>query len=835
MKPEMERIADPERLAAVREARLVEHPPGGRLDPLTRLARTVLRVPTALVTLLDAERETVESAAGLPDTAESPDLPLEDSFCRHVVASGEPFLVSDARRHERVRGSAAIRLWGIVAYAGVPVRAPGGAVLGAFCAVDHLPRDWTPDEVAVLVELADATAREMEQRLALRREREEGAGTVHFRALVESSLAGMCLVQDGRLVYANPRFRELLGCGATDVLAGQPFLEFVAPEDRDRVRESIRARMEGEVERVQHTFHALRRDGSRLEVEAHGSRTRLEGRPAIVGTLLDVTERRRAEEALREAAERLRLVERATEDVIWEWDVHTGEVRWNEAGPRLFRYPPEEVGTTIEWHQQHIHPDDRERVIRSLQTELGGVGEIWSTEYRFRRGDGQYATVFDRGCVVRNDRGEPLRVLGSMVDVTERRRAEDAQRFLSRASVILDSSLDGEAALAALARQCVPFLGELCLVDLAEQDRSIRRVATAHHDPTREEPLARAAEPTPHPVSAGHPVARVLRTGESIFLPECDASALEALGYLPAEEEALREMDVCSLMVIPLLAGEHRLGAVTLGTSQQGRPYSLLDLMLAQDLAHRIALAVEHLRLYRQATEAVRARDEMLAVVSHDLRNPLNAIQMCATLLRDEDHGRAAGRRRFLDLIIRTAGQMGRLIDDLLDVARMQGTRFAVIPSPTRVETLLRDAADLLGPLAAEKGVRLETRVEPAGCTARLDPRQVLRALSNLVGNAIKYTPEGGRVEVHARTDGPEMRISVSDTGPGIAPEHLPHVFTRYWQAKPGEYRGAGLGLAICRGIVEAHGGRIWAESRPGEGATFSFTLPACEPEDGDG
>ncbi|HEV2148781.1 MAG TPA: PAS domain S-box protein [Longimicrobiaceae bacterium] len=832
MTPQPHRIADPDRLAAVREARLVEHPPGGQLDSLTRLARVVLRVPTALVTLLDAERETIESAAGLPGPADSlPAIPLADSLCRHIVASDEPLLVEDARLHERVRDGAAIRALGVAAYAGVPIRAPGGAVLGAFCAIDHLPRGWLADEVAILAGLAEAAEAEMARRLALRRERADAS---RFRTLVESSLAGMYLVQDGRIVYANPRFGALLGYGAGDAVAGRPILEFVVPEDRERVRENIRRRVEGEVDEVQYSFRALRKDGSAVEVEAHGSRTELDGRCAIVGTLLDVTERRRAEVALREAAERLRLVERATEDVIWEWDVRTGEVRWNEAGPKLFRYPPDEVGTTMEWHRQHIHPDDRERVIRSLQSELGGVGEIWSNEYRFRRGDGQYATVFDRGCVVRNERGEPVRILGSMVDVTERRRAEDAQRFLSRASVLLDSTLDGESSLGALARECVPFLGELCMIDLAEPDRGIRRVATAHQDPTREEPLTRVAEPAPRPVAADHPVATVLREGESIFLPEFDASEVDALGYEPGEAAALREVGVCSLMVVPLAAGEHRLGAVTVGTSDRGRPYTLLDLALVQDLAHRIALAVEHLRLYRQATEAVRARDEMLAVVSHDLRNPLNAIQMCATLLKEAGRDRRIDNQRFLELITRTSKQMGLLIDDLLDVGSMHGERFSVTPSRTSLEWLLGDAGELLGPLAAKKRIELETRVDPEASTAWLDPHQILRAISNLVGNAIKFTPEGGTITLRAEAEGEEVRISVSDSGPGIRPEHLPHVFTRFWQARPGDRRGAGLGLAITKGIVEAHGGRIWVESREGEGATFTFTVPAVG-EDGSG
>jgi signal transduction histidine kinase len=228
-----------------------------------------------------------------------------------------------------------------------------------------------------------------------------------------------------------------------------------------------------------------------------------------------------------------------------------------------------------------------------------------------------------------------------------------------------------------------------------------------------------------------------------------------------------------------------------------------------------------------EAQAAARARDEILAVISHDLRNPLNVVSMTAGLLDRDEPLEPERRRRHVARIQRAVERMNALVRDLIDVAKIEAGRFVISRERHEVAPIVADAAELLKPLAAEKALSLELALAPDLSTALLDRERVRQVLSNLVGNAIKFTPAGGRLWVRAERAGDELRFAVRDTGPGIAAEHLARVFDRFSQAGRKAREGAGLGLAIARGIVEAHGGRIWAESPgPGRGSTFVLTLP---------
>jgi len=239
--------------------------------------------------------------------------------------------------------------------------------------------------------------------------------------------------------------------------------------------------------------------------------------------------------------------------------------------------------------------------------------------------------------------------------------------------------------------------------------------------------------------------------------------------------------------------------------------------------AERTAQRME--QLVHEAKAATRARDDVLATVSHDLKNPLGTIYTSAALLLDVPLDEQQ-RVKQLGVIRRTAERMNRLIQDLLDVSRMEAGRFSVDPLPEPIDTLIGEALEMLEPLAAGRKVTLIDRTSASLCHVLADRGRVLQVLSNLVGNAVKFTPEHGSVTIGADAIEQAVRFSVADQGPGIPAEHLDRIFDRFWQADRKAGEGAGLGLAIAKGIIEAHGGRIWAESGPGPGATFFFTLP---------
>jgi signal transduction histidine kinase len=229
-------------------------------------------------------------------------------------------------------------------------------------------------------------------------------------------------------------------------------------------------------------------------------------------------------------------------------------------------------------------------------------------------------------------------------------------------------------------------------------------------------------------------------------------------------------------------------------------------------------------RMYDEARQAIDAREEVLRIVSHDLRNPLNTISMSAGLMLEVDVPREQ-RVKQLSMIKRAGERMNRLIQDLLDVAKLEAGRLGIDPRPMDVAPVVNEALDMLRPIAAEQSIRLDVVAADGLPTITADAGRVLQVLSNLVGNAVKFTPAGGHVTIRVEAVAGSVRFCVTDNGAGIPPEQLPKIFGSFWQADRSDRRGIGLGLAIAKGIVEAHGGRIWVESRVGEGTSFYFTL----------
>ena len=219
------------------------------------------------------------------------------------------------------------------------------------------------------------------------------------------------------------------------------------------------------------------------------------------------------------------------------------------------------------------------------------------------------------------------------------------------------------------------------------------------------------------------------------------------------------------------------------------------------------------------------AREDVLGLVAHDLRNPLNLIITTTDLLLGEKVG-ATRQQELLEVAMRAGKQMNRLIGDLLDTVRLQAGKFSLDLEDLPVASIFRQASESMGPAAEKRHVRLEIAPAGDGIVVRADPLRVSQLVGNIVGNAIKFTPERGRVTLKAAPDGDSVLIQVVDTGPGIPPIDIPHLFDNFWQARKNDHRGVGLGLAIAKGVVEAHGGKIWCESTVGAGTTFSFTLP---------
>jgi signal transduction histidine kinase len=331
------------------------------------------------------------------------------------------------------------------------------------------------------------------------------------------------------------------------------------------------------------------------------------------------------------------------------------------------------------------------------------------------------------------------------------------------------------------------------------------------------------------PSKSSHPVLAVIRTRTpmlaSTLSPELRASMVIDDGH----ERTVAELGMTSLIVIPMIARDHVLGAIALFSSGQRRRFNAEDLALAEDVGARAALALDNALLYEEARRANQTKSDFLAVVSHDLRTPLNAIMGYAELLAmgiPEPVPESARER--LQRIRTAAGHLLYLLDELLGFARLEAGREEVHAEDVDVREVVGEMAAVIEPLAQAAQLAFEVDMPTTPVVARTDPDKLRQILVNLGGNAVKYTQRGSvRVVVRERA-GDRVAIQVSDTGIGIAPEHLDDIFEPFWQVNEGQRSangGTGLGLSVVRGLVRLLGGEVSVESAPGRGSTFSVSL----------
>ncbi|HEV7595673.1 MAG TPA: PAS domain-containing sensor histidine kinase [Gemmatimonadaceae bacterium] len=407
-------------------------------------------------------------------------------------------------------------------------------------------------------------------------------------------------------------------------------------------------------------------------------------------------------------------------------------------------------------------------------------------------------------------------------DVTIRKRFEQRQQFLAQAGEKLASSFGSTETLGQVARLAVPVIADGCILE-NRMGSGFLAGAAAHVDPEIEQILDEIGLAGPRIPPKRHPLADILEKPSPVLLQTDAASRLLEASANPAYLKAMKAMNPESALFLPLVAREQLIGALTLFRTKG--TFDGDDLGFAEDLARLAALALDNARLHDAVRASLRARDEMVGVVSHDLRNPVAAIKMLSgTLLRDPVNA-GGPTHESIELICQAAEQMDALIRDLLDVNRLDAGKLVVSLAPVDPSTLLTDSLQTLRPLVAEKGIALDLQIETPLPMVIADPDRIQQTLSNLVGNAIKFSPSGSKIVVIARKDPQAVVISVIDNGKGIAPEQLPRVFDRNWQSSRTDRQGAGLGLAISKGIVEAHGGKIWIESKQDQGTIASFTL----------
>jgi PAS domain S-box-containing protein len=547
--------------------------------------------------------------------------------------------------------------------------------------------------------------------------------------------------------------------------------------------------------------------------------------------------------------DRYRVISELTSDYAFAFRVEadgSAQADWlNDAFTRV-------TGFTVDDLRAHgwlamVHPEDRLAARRHARRLLAGAPD--ASEHRIVTTTGEVRWLHSSARPVRDPAtGRITRIYGAAHDITERKRAdaeraallarerqarsdaETAQRrfaFLAEASSLLSSSLDFDTTLANLAELAVTSLADWCAIYLVEPD-GVRLKTVAPADPAHRE-WARHL-PARYPVpSAG--VLRVLGTGRSELLMEIDPERISALATDPQHQAVLRALR--SSLCVPLVARGRTLGALVFASAESTRRYDAVDVTLAEDLARRAAQAVDNARLYREAQEADRRKDRFLALLGHELRNPLAAISAAGEVLKRLQSADGPGTQPQA-IIERQTQNLARLVDELLDVSRIASGKITLARRTVDVNEVVRRSAEALGMPAGAGAPELLVDVGEQPVLVDGDPIRLEQVVTNLLDNARKYTPARGRVRITVAAERGEARIHVADTGIGISPEVISRIFEPFAQGasplQPGP-GGLGLGLTLVRGLVERHGGRVTARSAgPALGSEFVVHLPLAAP-----
>ncbi|CAN5529156.1 hypothetical protein BH09GEM1_BH09GEM1_00450 [soil metagenome] len=523
---------------------------------------------------------------------------------------------------------------------------------------------------------------------------------------------------------------------------------------------------------------------------------------------------RAAREAAVAASERAAVISSST-DGIYTVDTHGLCTMVNPAASAILGFAPDEVlGRNMHELVHSQYPDG---------TPFPEADCPLFLAFREGRSTRVHDTVLWRrdGTSVPVDcTSSPLLIAGAMAgavvtfrDVTSQRRLEHAMQLLADAGEMLASSLEHEVTVRAATHMALPLLGEACVVYLRDEVGSHKTICR-HIDSSREALLCE--------LFADAAIARRTPVGG-------DAAVIEAA---PAY---LAELGMVNVVTAPLRGQQGRIGTLLFASGKHN--YDVSDLWLAEEIARRVSSAVENATLYRAAQEATGARDEMLAVVSHDLRNPVHTIQMAAGLLleliEEQPTVDPALLAQQIGAMRRSALRADRLIRDLMDVTRAGRGRLDIERKPVIVSELMRDASQVIASQAQQRGVAVE--VQPVDESVRVtgDRDRLLQALDNLLSNAVKFTPSGGLVTLSATAEERDVCFVVRDTGPGMTTEQQSNLFTQFWQARRGDRRGVGLGLTIVKGIVDAHAGTITVESESARGTVFRIRMARDTSETG--
>ena len=544
------------------------------------------------------------------------------------------------------------------------------------------------------------------------------------------------------------------------------------------------------------------------------------------GTSTDIDEQRQAQEALAESERRFRQLADAMPQIVWTAGTD-GQIEYTNRRWRELTGLPESMGNAG-W-AQILHPDEA-KAARDLWAASLRSGERFEKELRLLdRHDRTYRWHLLRTIPVRDEQGNVVRWYGTSTDIHEQKRAAESSRFLAEASGALAGVVDYESTLQKVANLAVPHFADWSAVDMVDDDGGLRRLAIAHQDVESIDLVHRLTREYPPDPESPSGAFAVLRTGRPQIISDVTDEMLERAARDERHLDLLRALRLKSYICVPLAASGNALGVLTFATAESGRRYTEVDLALAVDLARRAAVAVENARLYQALREADRRKDEFLATLAHELRNPLAPIRNSLQILkmpRVDDETRERSR----ETMERQVQHMVRLVDDLLDVSRVMRGKIELRRERVELAVVVARAVETIQPLLDARGQELNVRLPTESLPIRADPVRLSQVIGNLVANATKFSHPTGRIWLTGERDGDMAVVRLRDEGIGIAPQMLTRIFDLFVQADHASSRaagGLGIGLTLVRNLVELHDGTVEARSDgPGKGSEFTVRLP---------
>ncbi len=511
-------------------------------------------------------------------------------------------------------------------------------------------------------------------------------------------------------------------------------------------------------------------------------------------------------------------------DAIISIDRRQKIVLFNEGAEKIFGYSKAEMlGNKLDqliperFRKNHHHDVDK---FSSEKNAARRMGERGTTIYGLRKNGEEFPA--DAAISNINVGGNQLMTV-TLRDITDRVRIEKAQKLLAEVgSALAEGGLNLEKMIQKLAEVSVRNLGDYCILNIACASNDCDILKIVANDANNNQ----KCDDLSNLIKSGAFAHLIAQSEESLIIENVTDYQRSLLAGNETELQTLHNLNLISLMSVPLIAKQKYIGTLVIISATQNRRYHDLDLHLAEAVALRAALSIENSHLYNESQKAITSREEILAIVSHDLKSPLTTIKLIGETLQLLDSPDKKTCDSFAKKISKSVKQMQVLIGDLLDFAKIQSGSFSVSKQSENLLDALRETTESVQAQAEANHQTLVMDFAADLPKVTIDLPRIVQVISNLLSNAIKFTPASGTIKISAVVLKSDILVSVSDTGPGIAPENLTKIFDRFWQVDSAKHKGSGLGLSIAKGIIQAHGGKIWAESELQKGTTFYFTLP---------